>query len=451
MLTAPLLRLLRALCFALVLTLSLPLHEAIAQERTSLVIVENADKMVGRVVGDVMYRDLEGNVRISQDNVHIRCDRATQNLTTNEAELFGNVVITQDTLVMKTPRGMYNGDSKVAWSTSGLFLHDGHTTLTADAGRYETSSRVARFTTRVTVTEPQAVITCDTLVYERNGAHAIMSGQVFATFPRDHAVVTADSAEHFVDRKITYFPVGPKLWQIDTTRSARDSSSAQEDSIRIDTVSIVARRMEAHRDSSNFFLAEGNVEMVRGQLAARAAKGTYFRTDSLIVLQSQPVLWYDRNQVTGDSIAVQLSDGAVRRLSVIGAAFSCSESKPSEKDSIGPPGRYDQTKGKNVHLFFHNSKAELIRVEQSAQSVYYAYDGRSLNGVRRESGDLILIGFVDGEAKTIRTIGGVEGTYYPEKYVTGKEDSHNLEGFRWRGDRPKQPAYPARRPEAGGR
>jgi lipopolysaccharide export system protein LptA len=413
--------------------------------------VENADKMVGRMVGDIMFRDLEGHVRISQDNVHITCDRATQNLTNNEAELFGNVIITQDTLLLKTPRGMYNGDSKVAWSTAGLFMHDGHTTLTADAGRYETTPRIARFTSRVTVTEPQAVITSDTLVYERIGAHAIVTGRVFATFPRDHAVVTADSAEHFVNKQITYFPAHPKLWQIDTTRSKRDSASVENDSIRVDTVSIVARRMEAHRDSTNYFLADGDVEMVRGQLASRCARATYYRKDSLIVLQTRPVLWYDRNQVTGDSIAILLADGAVRRLSVIGAAFSCSESKPTEKDSIGPPGRYDQTKGKNVHLFFRNSKAELIRVEQSAQSVYFAYDGRSLNGVRKESGDLILIGFVDGEAKTIRTIGGVEGTYYPEKYVTGKEAEYNLEGFRWRGDRPRQPSFPVRLQVTGGR
>ena len=56
--------------------------------------------------------------------------------------------------------------------------------------------------------------------------------------------------------------------------------------------------------------------------------------------------------------------------------------------------------------------------------------------------DRILIAFVDGEAKEIRTIGGIEGTYFPEKFVTGKESTYNLDGFLWRSDRPAQLPYP---------
>ena len=432
-----------ALRFSLLLWTPDLAPSALGQEKPpSLVHIEHADSMVGRMAGDVQFRDLDGNVRIRQDNVRIICDRATQNLSANEVELFGNVVITQDTLLLKTKRGMYNGDRKVAWSTYGVFLNDGHTTLTADAGRYETEPKIARFNTHVTVTEPQAVIHADTLVYERTGARALVSGNVFAVFPKDNAVVTGDTAEHFIDRKITLFPSRPRLWQIDTARVKRDSASTEADSVRLDTLSIVSRRMEAHRDSTNRFLAEGDVEIVRGSFAARCGRAGYFRRDSLVILQTAPVLWYERNQVTGDSIAVRLADGALRRLSVFGAAFSASQSKPTEQDSVGPPGRYDQTRGRNIHLLFRDGKAELIRVEISAQSVYYAYDDRALNGVRRESGDLILIAFVDGEAKEIRTIGGIEGTYFPEKFVTGKESTYNLDGFLWRSDRPAQLPYP---------
>ena len=57
--------------------------------------------------------------------------------------------------------------------------------------------------------------------------------------------------------------------------------------------------------------------------------------------------------------------------------------------------------------------------------------------MRRESSDLIIIDFAEeGGVSEIRSIKGVEGTYYPEKYVTGVEKSYNLDGFDWREDRP---------------
>jgi hypothetical protein len=162
------------------------------------------------------------------------------------------------------------------------------------------------------------------------------------------------------------------------------------------------------------------------------------------VLQQDPVMWYDLNQVTGDSIAVFLANDKLDRLVVTGNAYSTSQSKVAEMDTIYPAGRYDQIKGRKLTVFFKENKASHARVEQTAISLYYVYDSRALNGVRKESGDLILFDFKEGKLDRIHSLGGVEGTYYPEKYVTGKEATYNLDGFNWRSDRPLQPLAPAR-------
>ncbi len=408
----------------------------------ALVTVEHADSLVAKEVQGVSFRELLGNVRIRHDKVAIRCDRAVQNLSLNEVELIGNVIVLQDTLTFKSARGMYNGDRRTAWSSNGVFLNDGHTTLTADAGKYETGPRIARFTSRVTVDEPQARIQADALTYERDSARALAAGNVRVEFTGENAVVLSDTAEHFIERRISFFTGKPVLWRIDTNYLHPDTLAIAADSIRLDTTTVKARGMEARRDSSNAFIAYGDVEVVRGEMAARGQMVAFLRNDSLVILRNDPVLWYERTQATGDSIAVTLANGALRLLEILGNAFSLSESRPSEQDTTGPPGRFDQTKGRFIRMLFEDDAPRRITVDSTALSIYYLYDGRALNGVRRESGDRIVIDFVDGEADTIISVGGVEGTYYPEKYVTGRESSFNLEGFVLRTDRPLQPPHP---------
>ncbi|MDH7515274.1 MAG: OstA-like protein [Bacteroidota bacterium] len=429
----------RALLVRIALFSVTPLFLAHGQG-SALVTVEHADSLVARQVEGVSYRELMGNVRIRQGNVRITCDRAVQNITGNDVELIGNVTIIQDTLTFRTPGGMYDGDNRTAWSTRGVYLHDGHTTLRADAGRYDTRSRTAHFRSNVVVEEPQAVIRSETLVYERNGSCATAMGNVQLDFTGENAVVKADTVVHWIDRRISVFTGAPVLWQIDTVTVRRDTTAG--DTTRIDTTSIRARRLEARRDSSNVYTALDSVEIVRGDMAGRCGEAVFLRNDSLIILRHEPVLWYGRTQGTGDSVTITLEGGEVRLLELQGHAFAHSESVPGEEESRGPPDRYDQAKGKIIRMYFSGGELVRIVVEGTAESVYYLYEGRDLNGVRRETAERIVLEFSGGTAETVRSTGGVEGIYYPEKYVTGRENAYNLEGFAIRTDRPVQPRYP---------
>jgi lipopolysaccharide export system protein LptA len=421
-----------------------PVSALRAQER-SLLRVISADRLDGRLVGDMELRELVGNVRLQQDNVFITCDRATQNITRNSAQLSGNVVITQDTLTLKTQRGTYDGDTRSASSNEGIYINDGHLILQARVGSYRAGTKIAEFTTDVTVEDTAATITSSRMQYVRDSALIVAWEKVRIRFKDENALITADSVRHYSDLKRTFFYNAPKLWQIDTAYVSRVEDEI--DSLDLDTLSIVADRMEARRDSSNSFFTEGDVRIVRSGLSALCDEAAFLRSDSLMILRGKPVLWYDENQITGDSIATRVVGSELRALDVIGNAFSISRSKPSEQDSLYPPGRFDQTKGKRIRMQFAEKKPSRIRVEENAISLYYLYDETALNGVRKESSDLIILDFLDGKVKTIRSIRGVEGTYYPEKYVNGKESSYNLDGFNWRIDRPLMPVHPDIIPE----
>lgn len=417
-----------------------------SQAQTNL-IVNHADSLVARTIEGETIRELIGHVNMQQENIHITCERAIHNVGKNSAELLGNVVIIQDTLKLTTSLAVYDGNKKFATCNRGITLNDGSTTLTADIGDYKTAERIAHFQRGVLVEDQTSIVTADELTYYRDSSKAIAVNRVVITSKESNAIVTGDSVIHYVKKKISFILLHPTLWQVDTTVLRRDSLTGIIDSLRLDTLTIVCKRMEAYRDSTAKYITRDSVEIVRRDLAARCHEGVFYSKDSLVILRISPVLWYKDSQLTGDSIAAQLFNGTIQSMHVIGNAFAISRSKPTEKDSVYPKDRFDQSKGKNILMKFRDDQIDSVLIRKTAIRVYYVYDDRALNGVGVESGDQIFISFLDGKADIIKTVGGVEGKYYPEKMVSGNERSYNLDGFLWREDRPVQPMmiFPSKR------
>ena len=57
--------------------------------------------------------------------------------------------------------------------------------------------------------------------------------------------------------------------------------------------------------------------------------------------------------------------------------------------------------------------------------------------MNKTSGDRIIMNFVEGKVRTIRVWGGVEGQYYPENMIKGREREYEIPGFFLRADRPR--------------
>ena len=69
-------------------------------------------KFVNSTVNGEMVREVFDEVVLTQGNVRVTCNHATQYISRNEAELDGNVVATQDTVIITTSHGYYYGNEK---------------------------------------------------------------------------------------------------------------------------------------------------------------------------------------------------------------------------------------------------------------------------------------------------------------------------------------------------
>ncbi len=371
-------------------------------------------------------RELIGNVHFIQlssegDSVFVWTDRAMRYMARDVIELFGHVRIVRGGATLRSSMGVYSAKERKADMPDGVRLEREGVTLTARQGTYWVDDERAHVRGNVVLVDSVSRTTSDALTYFEAQERAIAVGHVRVVSLEDNVTILGDSLIHFRKQGISIVPVHPTLLQIDSTADGKG-----------DTLVVVSERMESYRDTSERFIAIGDVRIVRGDLAARCARSELDRSNNVMLFQGDPVVWEGENQMTGDSIAAFLVGNELRRLHVIGRAMAVSRSDSVFRD------RFNQLTGQEITLRFVERKLEQIEVLTNATSLYYLYEESSPNGVNRSSGDRIRIDFAQGRIDQITVVGGVEGTYSPESLVHSRETEFNLDGFRWLSDRPSR-------------
>lgn len=393
-------------------------------QQGGVITLENADSLVGKVLDGQDVRELIGNVRFRQDNVQVWCDRALQYLATGRVVLTGNVLVQDDSLILRAPRGVYHRDERRTEAFEDVQLDDGSVRLRAEYGNYFIDERRAFFRTNVVVEESTATMITDSLTYFRNEERSVATGNVEIHYAADNLIIRGSHFENFQAERFSRMTQRPLLLQFDTTVVGR-----------IDTLLVRSEVMESYRDSPRRLVARGNVELVRSSLSSTAGLMVFHSEGDSILLRETPVVWYQQTQVTGDSINVYLEERRLRLVRVTGRAFAASRS-----DSLHPT-RFDQLTGETMHLFFEDRILDRIEVETRAISLYHLYEDSLGNGLNKTSGDRIVMWFDAGRLSSIRVHGGVEGQYFPENMVRGREHEYAIPGFQWIEHRPAiQPA-----------
>ncbi len=416
--------------------------EALPQTE-KLIIIENADSLIGKVVDGQQAQELIGNVHFSQEQVRVSCDRAIQFKTSGNVQLSGNVIVQDDSLTMKFPRGMYFRLERRAVAYDSVQLDDGRLLLTARFGEYLIEPKRAFFKTEVEAKDKDSKLNSDSLIYFRGQERIIAMSRVTIMSYADNITMRGHHFESWRKQQYSRMTEKPVLVQL-------DSSAA---SGAVDTLVVRSIVMEAYRDSSRRLLATDSVEIVRADLAATCGFAEFFTRGDSIHLRKTPVVWYQRSQVTGDSINVFLRERKLDVVDVSGNALSISQS-----DSVRT-NRYDQLTGEEITMRFGDSGLKRIDVNDRAISVYHLYEDSLANGLNKTSGDRIVLLWENKKLNSIKVFGGVEGQYFPENLVQGKEETFAVAGFKWKEGRPskreedfrfgKSPPKKAAKPQPG--
>ncbi len=403
-----------------ILAFILLFSQSVFPQKADVIVLQNADVFSGkRLESGEDVRELTGNVRFKQGNTSVWCDKAVQFLNRNELELIGNVKIVRDTVTLTAKKGRYFGNSRKADGEGNVKLKTPNVTLHADIGTYYLDEGKAFFQRNVKVIDSTSTIYSDQLTYFEKQRKSEAMLNVRIVNPADRITMFGHYLIHSDSTRYSRMTEQPRLIQIDT---AADGT--------IDTLAVKSLVMESFDDSSKRMIVRDSVVIVRGSLAARSGLVRFFRKDDRIELFQSPVVWYQENQVTGDTIILSLVKNALRTATVKSRSFVLSQS-----DSLYPK-RYNQLTGRLIVMHFTDKKLRETIVDKNAISLYFLYNDSAGNGVNKTSGDGIRMYFDKGKPMTIHVTKGIEGMYYPENLLQNDESKYNLDGFMLRNDRP---------------
>jgi lipopolysaccharide export system protein LptA len=433
-------------------------------QQTRDVIIERADSLIARTVDGERTQSLVGNVRVRQDETHMRADRATRFLDRGQILLTGRVEIVERGDSLRAERVLYDTRSKVGEATGAVWLTDGEvivlapsatydtnikhaffgegvtlvdsaTTLTSRVGDYWSDERRAEFAGNVRLDDPRTLIVADSITYLRNEEISIGRGTVAIT----HLDDSEDDGESsgrthlfgewaYNDNRLGLSRIRgePLVVQVrhDTTGAPTDTlvmRALELEALRTDSlermigtreVRIWQSRLSALCDSLVFerFLGE------EGELISEEAR-----------MYGEPIAWMDEMQMNGDTIRITSRDSAIDSLFVRSSSFV------AQWDSS--LAEIHQIMGRDLTAIFTEDTLRTMRTGPQAHALYFLKtEEDELRGGVRATGDEIIFDFMEGELSAVRIISGTEGEYFPADILP---EPFQLDGLQWRPlDRP---------------
>jgi lipopolysaccharide export system protein LptA len=383
------------------------------------IVLEWADSLKGAGPTDDGVREFIGNVKFKQGNVTVTCDRAVHEIALNRARLYGHVVIKQGTMKMLAPYVSYDGNNYVARADSGVSVFDEGKTITAKQGTYSTKLHTANFTDSVVAVDDTLAIWSDRATYSKDTRISSAAGRVVMRDTIEDAWMRSDSLLNDPGSDIIKILGNAAVWQC-----------------REDTLFIIADSIIIYKVPSEVYIAKGNVELVNGNIAARADSIDFSDSSGRFNLVQDPTVWADSMQLVADTIKVMAPKRKLESITGSQRSLMVSRSDTVRTD------RYDQISGDTIILNITEDTVRSLLAFGDAQSITWRIENDEPQGMAQFASDSIKAYFIEGKPENIYWLGGIQGQHHPEKIAASRVAEYLLPGFVWRLDRPAMRAIP---------
>ncbi len=394
---------------------------------TSRELTYEGDSRMAYLRDNVIYK--EGIRELSTDNLDYDLDReiatyrgggrlfdSTNTLTSTTgffysqedyAVFWGNVVLIAPDFVLKADTLRYNTQTKVA-TTNGFteIVDEDSTILHSNGGIFRTYIDQSEFI-KGTVETEDYTLDGDELFFDDIARYYKANGNVKLLAKDRDVIITGD--EGFYDKekgfsKIYGDPVMKKILKEDTFYIAADTMIALDGEI----------------ESEKRILAYPDIRIFKKNLQGLADSAVYFQHDSIIYMYSEPVLWTKKTQISSDTIIMEVTENAIKKMKLRQNAFMISQDTLSN---------YNQVKGRNMTAFFEDNDLHTVSVDGNGETIFYLLEeGDSvLMGMNRLLCSDMSISFEDNDISTITVYKQPEGKIVPPHELT--PDVERLRGF----------------------
>ena len=262
-----------------------------------------------------------------------------------------------------------------------IITENGGTTLHSSGGEFRTVMDQSLFVEGKLET-PNNFLEGDDLFFDKSNKYYRAEGNVKLIAKNKDIIIIGD--EGYNDKtngisKIYGNPVMKKVMKSDTFYISADTLVYVESDI----------------DSLTRILAHSKVKMFKQNLQGLADSLAYYLSDSLIYMYEDPILWNSDSQIEGDTIRMEISDNAIKRM------FLRKNSFMSTQDTIK---NYNQIKGRYMIANFVDGSIDNVSVNGNGEVIYYLLaEGDSLvMGMNRIICSNLKLQFEKGNLNNIR-------------------------------------------------
>jgi lipopolysaccharide export system protein LptA len=417
-----------------------------------------------------------GNVRILQsDTVTLTSNRATYDGNTKQAKAFGNVTLTDPQSVVTTEQLDYNLNTNTAFYLNGGKITSGENTLTSKRGYYNTKTKLFSFRKDIVVITPESRMEADTLQYNsvskevffqgptkilnQDGILRTTSGQYNTvtqvsnfrnrtTVEYKKYTLTGDTIYHdkkneiglargnvelFAkeDKTIILGDIGKYNGKTGISRvygRALMKSIVEEDTLFLTADTLV--NIDKKDKSEKRIHAHYKVKIYKSDLQGKCDSLVYNFADSTIYFYRDPVMWNKENQMTADTVYIQLNNRKIDKMYMRTNAFLVSQ------DTLQ---NLNQIKGRNMVAFFREGELKKLDVNGNGESIYFALDEQKNNqliGMNHVECAKMTIRFQINEETHKNELGQVVFIGKPDAQLIPpheiEEPAKKLRGLRWR-------------------
>jgi lipopolysaccharide export system protein LptA len=414
---------------------------------------------------------------IKNDSIHIYGEELHYNGDTKFAEMFRKVRLTNHDMTMTTEYLTYDMVKDIANYTNNAKIVDKENTLTSKIGFYYSDIDVFVFHKKVVLVNPKYTIHTDTMNYNTVTKMAYFLGPT--TIISKENLIYCENGWYDTERDVSSFKEHSyiitkeqKMWG-DSMYYDRGKGFGQafRNVVILDTVQkiLVNGDYGEYHDVNEISLVTGHAMMTqifekdslfmhgdtlkstfdsiknvrtmycfhhvrffKSDLQGRCDSLVYSSYDSITRMFYSPIVWSEKNQMTGDTITITMKNKKIDQMNIYHNSFII-----SQNDSL----RYDQVKGKNsIGYFDDSSHLSKVKVMGNGQTIYYGKDkDNKYVGVNRADCTDIWIFMQRNKVHDIKFIKSPDATFYPINELSPQE--LRLKDFKWLNDiRPMEKA-----------
>ena len=418
---------------------------------------------------DENYFKAYGKVKMNQgDTIRMNSAFAEYNGNTQKAFASGDVVLNTPDNTLTTDTLYFNRIKQESYYDSGGKVRDTSSTITSRIGRYYMNDKKYVFKQNVVVNHPEYILKTDHLTYFPESRTAYLYGpstiigdeskiyceRGFYQLEKDYGYFVKNSRIDYKNRKLEgdsiYFERNTGFASATNNIKVTDTINQsitkghyaelyrKKDSLLITKNPIVSALQETdsvHLASDTLMVtgkpkerivrAYHDARILRAEMSGKSDSIWSSEKIGLTKMITEPILWSENNQITGDTIHLQSNTEEEKLDSLI--VFN--HSLVVQQDSLG---KFNQIKGKRLYGLFENNQIHQIDIVKNAESIYYIRNDKGQMAINKSYGATITAIVSDNEIRDVTYYDQAEGGTYPLKDIA--PNARKVKGFLWRGD-----------------